>query len=120
MPAREDSFVRLVLAGGAYCWVAPVLVAVFGRSQLFAGVLGVLGLVTLAVASTRLPGLGEVESLYREDRWLAVAAGLVAISPVILLGYAVTGQPYVLAAMILAGTAALVLLFVVRGEWAGD
>ena len=118
MPLREGSFVRLVLLGGAYCWVAPVMVATLGRSQLFAGVLGVLGLVALAVAAVRLPGVGDVESLYRDDRWLAVATGLVAVSPVIVLGYAVTGIVYLLPAVILAGTAALALLFVLRDTWA--
>lgn len=114
---REASFGQLTVIGGLYCWITPVLVAVFGRSQLFAGVCGIAGLAGLALAATRLPGVGDLDGLFRDDRWLALGAGLAAVSPLLMLGYAVTGSPWMLGAMIVAGTAALVIRFVVRGDY---
>jgi hypothetical protein len=121
-PRRESSFGQLLVLGAMYCWITPVLVAVLGRSQLVAGMLGVAGVAGLALAATRLPGVGDIEALYRGDRWLALGTGLVAVSPLVMLGYAVTGSVWVLGTMIVAGTAALVIQFVVRGDfgWTGD
>ena len=122
MEQREAAFSTLVTGGAVYCWLAPVFVAVFGRNQVFAAVLGVAGIAALALAATQLPGIGDIEGLYRQDRWLAIAAGLVTVSPVLLLGYAVTGSMWPLIATIVAGTAALVLQHVVRGDigWIDD
>jgi len=100
-----------------YCWITPVLVAVLGRSQLAAGLIGMAGLVGLALAAVRLPAVGDVEAFYQEDRWLALGTGLVVISPLVMLGYAVTGLVWALGAMIVAGTVALVIQFVLRGDY---
>jgi hypothetical protein len=117
MDPRRESFGQLLVPGAMYCWITPVLVAVLGRSQFLAGLLGVAGLAGLALASVRLPGVGDVETFYREDRWLALATAVVAISPLAMLGYAVTGLVWALGAMIVAGTAALVVQFVLRGDY---
>jgi hypothetical protein len=114
---RESSFAQLLVLGAMYCWITPVLVAVFGRSQLAAGVLGLAGLAGLALAAVRLPGVDNVEDFYRKDRWLALGTGLVAVSPLAMLGYAVTGSVWALGGMIVAGTAALVIQFVLRGDY---
>lgn len=121
-PLRESSFGQLLVLGAMYCWITPVLVAVLGRSQLVAGVLGIAGLAGVTLAAVHLPGVGDVESLYRDDRWLALGVGLVVVSPLAMLGYVVTGSVWVLGAMIVAGTAALVIQFVVRGDfrWTED
>jgi len=116
-PQRESSFGRLLVLGAMYCWITPVLVAVLGRSQLAAGLIGMAGLVGLALAAVRLPAVGDVEAFYQEDRWLALGTGLVVISPLVMLGYAVTGLVWALGAMIVAGTVALVIQFVLRGDY---
>lgn len=116
-PQRESSFGRLLVLGAMYCWITPVLVAVLGRSQLVAGLIGMAGLAGLALAAVRLPAVGDVEAFYQEDRWLALGTGLVVISPLVMLGYAVTGLVWALGAMIVAGTVALVIQFVLRGDY---
>lgn len=121
-PRRESSFGQLVVLGAMYCWITPVLVAGFGRSRVLAALLGIGGLAMLALAATRLPAVGDLEGLFREDRWLALGTGLVVISPLLMLGYAVTGTPWALGAMIMAGTGALVIRYVVRSDfrWSED
>ncbi len=114
----EHGFTRMALIGATCCWIAPLLVAVFGRSQLFAGVLGIAGLAAVVLGAGRLPGpAGDgLGVLNRVDPWLARAGLLVAVSPVLLLAYAVTGYPWALGAMIAAGAAVLIIIFVVRAD----
>ncbi|MQA25377.1 MAG: hypothetical protein GEU94_07880 [Micromonosporaceae bacterium] len=115
----REHFSRTVLFGSIYCWTAPVLVAVLGKSQLFAGVLGVGALVALLLSVAQLPGSagGALGALQRVDPWLARAVLAVAAAPVLMLVYAVTAAPWALGAVIVAGVAALIIMFVVRADF---
>ena len=122
-PAPMDqllqAFTRIVLFGSIYCWTVPVVIAAFGQSQLFAGVLGVGGLAGLLLAVVQLPGSAAVAvgALQRLDPWLARAALVVATGPAFTVGYAVTAYPWTLGAAIVAGVVALIIMFVVRADF---
>jgi len=108
---------RVLHVGVGYALVTPPLVGYMlyrdtATSRTFAAVLGVLGLLVVAAAMTRLAGplREQLALLLRKEGRLAVALGAVVAGPLLLLSYAALGSPWPLVAAILAGFTALVAL----------
>ena len=109
---------QAVLYGSNGVVVAAVLTAVMtlaspGASRVWAGFIGVLVIVVVAIWLARqlVEPMGAVlERLRRHDRRLAMAAYLTVVAPLLLVGYAAVGGLVPLVAAIVLGAVAELLV----------